>query len=298
MDAMTDATPSRSNTSGSSNFDPTTDSLLLRHTGSGFTQWTPPEIDSPARDIDDAATAARLTRVDHPRSSFSLITAGQDPINCDIIFVHGLSGDDKSTWKCGSVSWPDMLAQEFKHSRLLSFNYDRSIWTGSNMRAMQSVAEQFLLKLTMHRRRDAVGHRPIIFVAHSLGGWLVKAAVALAKGYASLVDLGPTYGDINESTRGIVFFGTPHRTRTVLGWHSVVNRIRAASTYIGNSTEEDVRDTTLEEDRPKPTFMRLLSSFESSLDDGHSTIYSCYENHETGTDRLATLVSPSFWLLT
>ncbi|KAK3321258.1 hypothetical protein B0T19DRAFT_262748 [Cercophora scortea] len=37
--------------------------------------------------------------------------------------------------------------------------------------------------------------------------------------------------------------------------------------------------------------MTLLSAFESSLDDGHIAIYSCFETHETGTDRLATLVT-------
>jgi hypothetical protein len=39
--------------------------------------------------------------------------------------------------------------------------------------------------------------------------------------------------------------------------------------------------------------MKLLSAFESSLDEGGILISSCFERHETGTDRLATLVGPS-----
>ncbi|KAK3372937.1 hypothetical protein B0T24DRAFT_494233, partial [Lasiosphaeria ovina] len=91
-----------------------------------------------------------------------------------IIFVHGLSGDDRTTWKASSVSWPEELALECKNARLLSFKYNRSIWTGSDMRSMQSASEQLLAMLTTYRRRDVSEHRPIIFVAHSLGGWLVK----------------------------------------------------------------------------------------------------------------------------
>jgi len=100
--------------------------------------------------------------------------------------------------------------------------------------------------------------------------------------------LWPTYSDINECTKGIIFFATPHRTRTALGWHSVVNRIRAASQYYNDAEEATPPPAA---DRPKATFMRLLSAFESSLDDGHISLYSCYEKNETGTDRLAMLVT-------
>jgi hypothetical protein len=114
-------------------------------------------------------------------------------------------------------------------------------------------------------------------------------ALALARGYGN-TRLWPTYGDINECTRGIVFFGTPHRTKTSLGWHSVLNRIRAASQP---GTGLDDLSLTPPSSGPKPPFMRLLHEFEESLDDGHITIYSCFENHETPTDRLAALVRKS-----
>ncbi|KAK3684169.1 hypothetical protein B0T22DRAFT_352531, partial [Podospora appendiculata] len=102
------------------------------------------------------------------------ISVGDDPISCDIIFVHGLSGDDKSTWSSGSTFWPLELSRVFPNARLLSFKYDRSIWAGSNLRAMQSVTEQLLAMLTTYRRREVTEHRPIIFVVHSLGGCIVK----------------------------------------------------------------------------------------------------------------------------
>lgn len=46
--------------------------------------------------------------------------------------------------------------------------------------------------------------RPIIFIAHSLGGIIVKQALVWA--YRE-----PQYQAIKDHTLGLVFFGTPHR---------------------------------------------------------------------------------------
>lgn len=46
--------------------------------------------------------------------------------------------------------------------------------------------------------------RPIIFIAHSLGGIIVKQALAWAH-------REPRYQTLKDHTLGIVFFGTPHR---------------------------------------------------------------------------------------
>ena len=46
--------------------------------------------------------------------------------------------------------------------------------------------------------------RPIIFIAHSLGGIIVKQALVWAH-------REPRYQNIRDHTLGIVFFGTPHR---------------------------------------------------------------------------------------
>ena len=46
--------------------------------------------------------------------------------------------------------------------------------------------------------------RPIIFIAHSLGGIIVKQALVWAH-------REPQYKAINDHTLGLFFFGTPHR---------------------------------------------------------------------------------------
>ena len=53
-------------------------------------------------------------------------------------------------------------------------------------------------------KREGAEERPIVFVAHSLGGIIVKRALVEAK-------LDDTYKSLREATYGIAFFGTPHR---------------------------------------------------------------------------------------
>lgn len=50
--------------------------------------------------------------------------------------------------------------------------------------------------------------RPLFFLAHSLGGIVVKKALIIASGRRT------RYGDIFESTRHLMFFGTPHQGTT------------------------------------------------------------------------------------
>ena len=53
-------------------------------------------------------------------------------------------------------------------------------------------------------KREEAEERPIVFVAHSLGGIIVKRALVEAK-------LDDSYKSLREATYGIAFFSTPHR---------------------------------------------------------------------------------------
>ena len=92
-----------------------------------------------------------------------------------IILVHGLSGDERTTWQCGSMFWPDELLKEHGRSRVLVFAYDRNIWTDGSMALMETAAEQLIDKVVESRASSGVHYRPILWIAHSLGGCLVKA---------------------------------------------------------------------------------------------------------------------------
>ncbi|KAF5629199.1 hypothetical protein F25303_10238 [Fusarium sp. NRRL 25303] len=106
-----------------------------------------------------------------------------------------------------SVFWPaDLLPQICKKARILTFGYDTKItkFTSgpSNTNSIFSHGKDFLFSLG----REYLPERPMIFVAHSLGGILVKEMLALS----STSDT-PAHQGIIESTAAVVFLGTPHR---------------------------------------------------------------------------------------
>ena len=64
-------------------------------------------------------------------------------------------------------------------------------------------AQSLLNDVKNKRLQEDERHRPLIFVAHSLGGVLVKQALIEAT-------INRTYDCLHASTYGLVFFATPH----------------------------------------------------------------------------------------
>lgn len=113
-----------------------------------------------------------------------------------IVFVHGLRGHPKSTWTFESISnnrlssvlkkkpkesdeayWPrDILPQDFPNARIITYGYDShftgSFGTTANQCGISDHGQDLLSGLEHIRRADP--KRPLIFVAHSLGGLVVK----------------------------------------------------------------------------------------------------------------------------
>jgi hypothetical protein len=88
-------------------------------------------------------------------------------------------------------------------------------------------AQSFLSNLALERKSEEVSDHPIIFVAHSLGGVLIKRALELSN------DLTSKNADDNRSiyvsTYGIIFLGTPHNGAEPAKWglilESMVNAL-------------------------------------------------------------------------
>jgi hypothetical protein len=77
-------------------------------------------------------------------------------------------------------------------------------------------AQTLLSNLALERKSEEVTHHPIIFVAHSLGGILVKRALEMSEqlGGKSADDLRSIF----VSTYGIMFLGTPHNGADPAKW--------------------------------------------------------------------------------
>ncbi|OTA96857.1 hypothetical protein M434DRAFT_43159, partial [Hypoxylon sp. CO27-5] len=104
------------------------------------------------------------------------------------------------------VYWPrDLLPSDCPNTRILVWGYDSIVTKGfqpANKSNLFSHARDLLYSL----ERERTPGRRIIFVAHSIGGLLVKEALRRSEQAED-----ESLRDIIKSTKGIVFLGTPHR---------------------------------------------------------------------------------------
>ena len=105
-----------------------------------------------------------------------------------------------------TVYWPkDLLPADCPNARILVWGYDTVLTNGFapvNKSNIFSHAKDLLYSLERQRPNG----RSIIFVAHSLGGLIVKEVLRRAQ-HAEEAELN----NVLESTKAVVFLGTPHR---------------------------------------------------------------------------------------
>ncbi|KAL6900516.1 Alpha/Beta hydrolase protein [Trichoderma evansii] len=144
--------------------------------------------------------------------------SGANVRRIDIIAVHGLGGNWLKTWRAddGAI-WlrdrlPQLLAEKNIQSRVLSFGYDADVIFTKTINDIEMVAGDLLNQIDSIRTTPEQKETPIIFVAHSLGGLVVKAAFNKAwtenKYYQNIVD----------RAAGCVFLGVPNRGADLARW--------------------------------------------------------------------------------
>ena len=109
----------------------------------------------------------------------------------DVVFVHGLAGDRERTWTSPSsdgscpVLWPrDLLPLYLPYVRIITFGYDAYIARLHGQVSINRIADHssdLLKALVCLRGSDRTTLRPIIFVAHSLGGLVCKDALRVSR---------------------------------------------------------------------------------------------------------------------
>ncbi|KAK3314382.1 hypothetical protein B0H66DRAFT_607606 [Apodospora peruviana] len=131
---------------------------------------------------------------------------GNGPADLDLVLVHGLNGDYEKTWthEKTKVFWPrDLLPKKQPHTRVLSFSFNADIWGNTSVAGIRENARALLATLSDEREELEENERPIVFLAHSLGGLVVKQALCTAS-------IETQYLPIAFATRGLMFYGTPH----------------------------------------------------------------------------------------
>ncbi|KAK6839915.1 hypothetical protein PG987_005781 [Apiospora arundinis] len=189
------------------------------------------------------------TNVPIPANGLTTVFEPTQP-SVDIVFIHGFTGHPERTWTKAkgdidrrdvgsttqaverphkirklnilpndkpnpshgsrSVFWPrDLLPATVPDARVMTYGYDTHIRHRLGPEGSQStvydISWDFLVALEASRRSEPT--RPIIFIAHSLGGIVVKEMLRRA----SIYRLGQSHlRPVFDSTKGVLFFGTPH----------------------------------------------------------------------------------------
>uniref|UniRef100_A0A3P9IWQ3 Protein SERAC1 n=1 Tax=Oryzias latipes TaxID=8090 RepID=A0A3P9IWQ3_ORYLA len=151
-------------------------------------------------------------------------TRNGQPVKADVLFIHGILGAAFKTWRQKDSSlqqeetemesrsdytecWPkSWLAEDCPNLRVLSVEYDSHLsdWMSKcpaeNQRKSLAYRSQELLKKL---KQAGVGERPVVWVAHSMGGLLVKKMLLDASE-------DPEMKGLLKNTRGVLFYSVPH----------------------------------------------------------------------------------------
>ena len=140
---------------------------------------------------------------------------GAEPVNSDIVAVHGLDGHPFKTWTHanGHLWLRDSLPHRLPNTRIMTFGYDAAVFAKS-FADVRLTAKALLSELNTWR--TGVEGRPIIFICHSLGGILFKEALNLAH----TTNLDGVYRDILDSTKAVAFLATPHGGVSGAWWYA------------------------------------------------------------------------------
>ena len=156
--------------------------------------------------------------------------AGPPPL-VDVVFVHGLGGDDTSTWTPdgASESWLDWLVQDIPAIAVWSLRYPAgwTKWTaeGEGM-ALPDRAANLIPTMLYH----GIGSRNTVFVCHSLGGLIVKQILRHSCEMAI-----PEWQEIADSTLGVAFLATPHAGSSLATFAKVVELSRPTRTLLART---------------------------------------------------------------
>jgi pimeloyl-ACP methyl ester carboxylesterase len=124
----------------------------------------------------------------------------------DVVFVHGLNGDARTTWHPKDQPdefWPSWLCEDMPEIGVWSVGYEVNSfgWKGSTMPLADRAVNALVLLDTYGIGKE----NPVVFITHSLGGLLVKEMLRKA------TDNSVTEGQqLAEHTKGVVFLSTPH----------------------------------------------------------------------------------------
>ncbi|EFQ31780.1 LipA and NB-ARC domain-containing protein [Colletotrichum graminicola M1.001] len=214
----------------------------------------------------------------------------------DVVLVHGLNGDPEKTWTSSDakrVFWPaELLPQSLGKTRanILVYGYNADVYTtGKSSKSasdnfISQHAQTLVTNLTLYRKSERTSNNPIIFVAHSLGGLLVKRALLYSNDVRDKNQEDAR--SIFVSTYGIIFLGTPHTGSDMATWGLVLQKMADAIAPRKVFESESVLLKTLKKDN------ETLENINNHFLDVYQRfqIHMAHENHKTDVKGTKMLV--------
>ncbi|OQE11853.1 hypothetical protein PENFLA_c071G06024 [Penicillium flavigenum] len=129
-------------------------------------------------------------------------------------------GDRERTWTAEgqSTPWPRALPQKLQQARILTWGYDAYFMSKPEVSSNGLVdhATNLLANLTSDRESCNASSRPLIFVAHSLGGLVWKATILLSRDNPETL-----FQSVFHALKGVVFMGTLHKGAWMADWAKI-----------------------------------------------------------------------------
>lgn len=157
----------------------------------------------------------------------------------DLVFVHGLGGDEQRTW-CGKQGirdcWLAWLAEDLPDVTVWSLRYAASAvkWKDSTM-PLTDRSTNVLATL----EASGIGKQRVVFVAYSLGGLVIKQLLRSARDYGNA-----KWRNIADQTAGVIFISTPHAGTGLASWLTRISVLVGFTDSVGElqANEPSLRD--------------------------------------------------------
>ena len=171
------------------------------------------------------------------------------------------------------VFWPrDLLPKVVPQARIITWGYGVQIeqmFSSPSQATIFHHAQTFLSDLVMIRRSPLDKAKPLIFLAHSLGGIIVKDALSLSLNDQTHLN------EILPATTGVIFLGTPHHGSKLASLGKVAFRL--SGIFFRGPNLDILRGL----ENNSEILERITKSFEQVLPTRHLRVHSFREELDT-----------------
>ncbi|KAH6627297.1 hypothetical protein B0J18DRAFT_396697 [Chaetomium sp. MPI-SDFR-AT-0129] len=180
----------------------------------------------------------------------------------DLVFVHGLNGGSHSTWSRGNIPecfWPRQWLPEdeaFKDVRIHTFGYPSGV-TRESIINVSDIARSLLAAVKDSPIINKGKPPPLIFIAHSMGGLVVKKAYII--GHREI-----EFKPVADRVSSIFFLATPHQGAAIAQTLSRLTAMIGARPFVEDLFPQSPLTQSLGEDFPRVSSdLQLFSFFET-----------------------------------